>query len=69
MRTASTAFIVLFTLLWLPAGAQDARGALDAAAAAMGASTLHAVEYSPRPAMPTPSARRPVPASRGPASP
>ena len=45
MRRFLTALIVLFTLLWLPAGAQDARAALDAAAAAMGASTLHAVEY------------------------
>jgi glyoxylase-like metal-dependent hydrolase (beta-lactamase superfamily II) len=42
----SLIFSVLLTLLWLPVGAQDARGALDAAAAAMGASTLHAVEYS-----------------------
>ena len=45
-RSVSVIFSVLLTLLWLPAGAQDARGALDAAAAAMGASALHAVEYS-----------------------
>ena len=46
MRTFSTASIVVFTLLLQPAGAQDARATLDAAAAAMGASTLHAVAYT-----------------------
>jgi len=46
MRRFLPVFSVLITLLWLPAGAQDARGALDAAVAAMGASTLHAVEYA-----------------------
>ena len=46
MRRFLLVFSVLLTLLWLPAGAQDARGTLDAAVAAMGASSLHAVEYS-----------------------
>ena len=46
MRTVSTAFVVLFTLLLQPTRAQDARATLDAAAAAMGASTLHAVAYT-----------------------
>jgi glyoxylase-like metal-dependent hydrolase (beta-lactamase superfamily II) len=46
MRKFFLIFGVVVTLLPLFAGAQDPRGALDAAAAAMGASTLHAVEYS-----------------------
>ncbi|NOT26169.1 MAG: MBL fold metallo-hydrolase [Acidobacteria bacterium] len=46
MRRCLPVVGVLITLLWVPSIAQDARGALDAAIAAMGASNLHAVEYT-----------------------
>ena len=39
-------FTVVIALLWMPAAAQDARGALDAATVAMGGSTLRGVEYT-----------------------
>jgi hypothetical protein len=46
MRRRLLISTVIVSLVWLPAVAQDARGALDAAVTAMGASNLHAVEYT-----------------------
>ena len=46
MRRCLSVVGVLIAVLSVPATAQDARGALDAAIAAMGASNLHAVEYT-----------------------
>jgi glyoxylase-like metal-dependent hydrolase (beta-lactamase superfamily II) len=46
MRRRLLVSAVIVSLVWLPAVAQDARAALDAAVTAMGASNLHAVEYT-----------------------
>ena len=46
MRRVLSLVGVLVAVLWVSATAQDARGALDAASVAMGASNVHALEYT-----------------------